>query len=62
MSSKETRVERRLYLKPQLKVVRLVAGEAVLQYCKWVGVIGPYGQGVGSCQNPGGNICRDLGS
>jgi hypothetical protein len=53
---------RRPYHKPQLEEVRLVAEEAVLQNCKAIGVFGPYGVGVGSCQNPGGNICVNLGS
>lgn len=61
MSSKETKMTRRPYNKPKLEAVRLVAEEAVLQYCKTSGFAGPYG-GPNKCQNPAGHTCWILGS
>lgn len=56
MSSKETKMTRRPYNKPQLEAVRLVAEEAVLQGCKLQGgeVNGP--QNI-NCKGTQGSDC-----
>lgn len=56
-----TKTPRKPYSKPQLETVRLLPEEAVLQFCKTSGVVGPYG-GPNLCQNPSGNTCSALGS
>ena len=63
MAKIEVKAPRRVYNKPQLERVHLIAEEAVLTVCKTSTGGGPYGQGQAPfCKNPGGQNCFEDGS